>query len=81
MKKIYFILIFALVTLFSASVAFAAGGFNEFGYNYAAGIFNGTGESWSLAKGLPADYLGAYSKDKLVMKWNTEWDRGNAEGW
>lgn len=56
-------------------------GYNEFGYNYTARIFNGTGESWSLAKELPADYLGAYAKDKLVMKWNAEWDRGNAEGW
>lgn len=56
-------------------------GFNQYGYNYTARIFNGTGESWSLSKGLPADYLGAYAKDKLVMKWNAEWDRGNAEGW
>ena len=59
----------------------AKGGFDEFGYNYQARIFVGTGESWSLAKGLPADYLGIYANDKLVMKWNDEWDRGNAEGW
>ena len=26
-------------------------------------------------------YLGDYDNDKLVMKWNAEWDRGNAEGW
>ncbi len=25
--------------------------------------------------------MGIYSPDKLVMKWNAEWDRGNAEGW
>jgi hypothetical protein len=56
-------------------------GFDQFGYNDKARIFNGTGESWSLAKGLPADYLGIYAKDKLVMKWNAEWDRGNLEGW
>lgn len=56
-------------------------GFDEFGYNDTARIFNGTGESWSLAKGLPADYLGVYAKDKLVMKWNAEWDRGNDENW
>jgi hypothetical protein len=57
------------------------GGFNQFGYNYQARLFNGTGESWSLAKGLPANYLGIYAKDKLVMKWNAEWDRGIAEKW
>lgn len=56
-------------------------GFDQYGYNDTARNFVGTGESWSLAKGLPADYLGIYAKDKLVMKWNAEWDRGNAESW
>ena len=56
-------------------------GYNDFGYNYCARNFNGTGTSWSLAKGLPTDYLGVYANDKLIMKWNAEWDRGNAEGW
>lgn len=59
----------------------ASAGFDQYGYNNTARIFNGTGESWSLAKGLPANYLGIYAKDKLVMKWNAEWDRGNAENW
>lgn len=58
-----------------------AGGFDQYGYNNTARIFNGTGESWSLAGGLPADYMGIYAPDKLVMKWNAEWDRGNAENW
>lgn len=64
-----------------AMVEAAGTGFNQFGYNYQARVFNGTGESWSLSKGLPSDYLGVYAKDKLVMKWNAEWDRGNLEGW
>ncbi len=81
MKKYAIILGIFVFSFALVSVAFAAGGFNEFGYNYDARIFNGTGESWSLAKGLPANYLGIYAKDKLVMKWNAEWDRGNAEGW
>jgi hypothetical protein len=85
MKKLFVFAIFAFIFAFASTSVFAvqpAGkGFNEFGYNYTARLFNGTGESWSLAKGLPADYLGIYSKDKLVMKWNAEWDRGNAEGW
>lgn len=70
-----------LLILALNGTAAAATGFNEYGYNYTARLFNGTGESWSLAKGLPADYLGIYAPDKLVMKWNAEWDRGNAEGW
>jgi len=56
-------------------------GFDEWGYNRVARIFSGTGASWCLARGAPADCLGIYSPDKLVMKWNAEWDRGNAEGW
>jgi hypothetical protein len=77
------VLLFAFAL--SASFTFAAKpsdkGFNQFGYNYSARIFNGTGSSWCLAKGLPADCQGIYSADKLVMKWNAEWDRGNAENW
>jgi len=67
--------VFLLVTVAKAA------GFNEFGYNYTARIFNGTGSSWCRAKGSPSDCLGIYSPDKLVMKWNAEWDRGNDEGW
>lgn len=63
----------------------ADGGFDQYGYNYGARIFNGTGLSWCLAKGysLPwcQGYLGPSIGDKLVMKWNAEWSRGNQEGW
>lgn len=71
----------ALILGALAIPAFAAGGFDQYGYNDTARVFNGTGASWSLAKGLPADYLGIYANDKLVMKWNAEWDRGNSENW
>ncbi len=63
-------------------------GFDEFGYNRTARLFNGTGLSWCMGKlgwteeqcrSHPA--YGPYSDDKLVMKWNAEWDRGNAESW
>lgn len=60
------------------TVANAKGGFDQYGYNNQARLFNGTGASWALAKGLPADYLGIYSNDKLVMKWNAAWDACNA---
>lgn len=59
----------------------SGGGFDQFGYNRTARIFNGTGSSWCLARGAAADCMGIYSLDKLVMKWNAEWDRGNAEKW
>ena len=81
MKKTILTLFVLSVLVVSIAGVYAAGGFDEFGYNYQARVFVGTGESWSLAKGLPADYLGVYAQDKLVMKWNAEWDRGNQEGW
>lgn len=61
--------------------ATSAGKFDQYRYNDTARIFNGTGSSWCLARGASADCLGAYSPDKLVMKWNAEWDRGNSENW
>jgi hypothetical protein len=61
--------------------AAAGGAFDQYGYNRVARIFNGTGASWCTAKGLPADCMGAYSPDKLVMKWTSDWDRGNVEAW
>lgn len=55
----------------------------QFGYNRTARIFSGTCLSWATAKALPdpAGYCSVYADDKLIMKWNAEWDRGNAEGW
>ncbi|HKZ45334.1 MAG TPA: hypothetical protein VJ343_01370, partial [archaeon] len=63
-----------------------ARGFDEFGYNRCAHQFVGTGESWAMGKlgmtHVEAEaYMEPYAHDKLVMKWNEEWDRGNAEGW
>jgi len=81
MKKLIFAGTLVAGLALVAGVVLAAGGFDQYGYNDTARIFNGTGESWSLAKGLPANYLGIYAPDKLVMKWNAEWDRGNAENW
>ncbi len=82
MRKLILLAMIAMIAAIGAtSLAVAKGGFDEFGYNRTARVFNGTGESWALAKGLPADYLGIYAPDKLVMKWNAEWDRGNAEEW
>lgn len=60
-------------------------GFDQYGYNKTARIFSGTGMSWCMGKfgdeTWCTGYLGPYAQDKLVMKWNAEWDRGDAEGW
>lgn len=85
MKKTFFLAAFIITLALVVTPVMAAQpagkGFDQYGYNLTARLFNGTGESWSLAKGLPADYLGIYAPDKIVMKWNAEWDRGNDEGW
>lgn len=74
----------------STTIAFASqttgNGFNQYGYNNTARLFNGTLNQWCLKKGITdSTVCGSYgfgsANDKLVMKWNAEWDRGNAEGW
>ncbi len=61
-------------------------GFDEFGYNRCAHQFVGTCLSWHMGKFLSTEeqanvYCGIWADDKLKMKWNEEWDRGNAEDW
>jgi hypothetical protein len=57
------------------------GGFDEFGYNYNARIFNGLADG--VDRNLDGTYWGNtdYANDKLNMKWSEAWDLGNAEGW
>jgi len=59
-----------------------ARGFNEFGYNYCARNFVGVFGGWCAKNNGDWTCGGSdYANDHLVMKWNAEWDRGNAEGW
>ncbi len=63
-------------------VAAVGSGYDQYGYNDRARIFSGTAGSWCTARGdSPACMGAAYQNDKLLMKWNAEWDRGNAENW
>lgn len=81
-KKIILMGAVALVAVLGiVATVSAKGGFDEFGYNDTARVFNGTGSSWCLAGGQAANCLGIYSPDKLVMKWNAAWDDCNANGY
>lgn len=89
MKKLFIgllslFLVFAVVTSVKADQP-ADNGFDNAGYNNQANIFNGTGWSWCMDKVKDVDwctsYLGPYANDNLIMKWNDEWTRGNAEDW
>ena len=81
MKKI---LIGATVGLIMAGVmsipAFAKGGFDEFGYNEQANIFNANADG--VDRNLDGKVWGdpAYANDHLVMKWNEAWDECNDAG-
>lgn len=67
-----------------AMLVFATGGFDANGYNLTARLFNGILQQWCDAKHITVG-CGSYgfgsANDKLVMKWNAEWDRGNKENW
>lgn len=67
--------------LLAFAIPASANGFDQFGYNRDARVFVGPASGWCLARSAPADCLGIYSNDRLVMKWNADWDRGNTEGW
>lgn len=60
-------------------------GFDDAGYNTNANLFNGTVMSWCMDKignqSYCDTYYGTWGNDQLIMKWNNEWNRGNAEGW
>ncbi len=80
MKKIFAIIMAIVLVAIPLTSAFA-GGFDQYGYNDVAHIFNGTGSSWCLAGGQAASCMGAYSNDNLIMKWNEAWDACNANGY
>jgi len=79
MKKIIGSGIGLLALVLSSSVIFA--GFDEFGYNRGARIFQGPADG--VDGTLDGTVWGdpTYANDLLKMKWNSEWDRGNEEGW
>jgi hypothetical protein len=80
MKKLI-VLLTVLALLATPGLAFADGGFDQFGYNDQARIFVGPADG--VDRNLDGTVWGdpTYANDKLVMKWNAEWDRGNDENW
>lgn len=79
MRKIILSLFIVFVLTIGVKITFAAGGFNDFGYNYDARIFNGSADG--VDKVLDGNVWGdpTYANDHLTMKWNTAWDNCNAD--
>src|SRR3990167_4732886 len=64
-----------------AAPVFAAGGFDQYGYNDTARIFSGPADG--VDRVLDGKVWGdpTYANDHLVMKWNKAWDLCNANGY
>lgn len=66
------------------SAGASGGGFDQYGYNNTARIFNGSYLGWCEAlPGSPSasycsSWLGSTVNDQLIMKWNAAWDACNA---
>lgn len=81
MKIKYLLIAVALLTLLIPTTVFAAGGFDEFGWNYNANIFNGLADGTDgIVDGKVWGVESIYANDKLVMKWNEKWDECFAAG-
>ncbi|HEX9160092.1 MAG TPA: hypothetical protein VF980_00165 [Thermoanaerobaculia bacterium] len=64
-----------VVLLFVAAVpAMAAGGFDQFGYNYTARIFVGAADGTDRIIDGAVWGDPTYANDHLVMKWSKAWD-------
>lgn len=79
LKKIIILGVVTLIAVLGIATVSAAGGFDQFGYNYGANVFVGTGSSWCQGKfGLDKPTCDAsmapFQNDKLVMKWSKAWD-------
>jgi len=72
--------VIAVTMLATVGTVFAAGGFDEFGYNYQARIF--VGKADGVDRVLDGEVWGdpTYANDHLTMKWNAQWDNCNEHG-
>ena len=80
MKMKNFVYVVLVVSLLIPSAVFAAGGFDEFGYNYDANIF--VGEADGVDRVLDGMLWGDpyYALDKVKMKWSEAWDDAKYHG-
>jgi len=82
MKKLVILVagvVFLIATTPTLAIKPTDKGFDEFGYNYHAGNFVGTGSEWCQGKlgWTESDcnaHMGIYANDHLKMKWSKAWD-------
>ena len=80
MKKEFLLGVIAVTILATVGTVFAAGGFDEFGYNYQARVF--VGKADGVDRNLDGTVWGdpTYANDLLVMKWSKGWDDARFNG-
>ena len=78
MKNI--VLVLFVLSFATFGFGFGGGGFDQFGYNYQARMFNGSADG--VDRILDSAIWGdpTYAKDKLVMKWSKAWDDARFNG-
>ncbi|NIP32710.1 hypothetical protein GWN26_06960, partial [Candidatus Saccharibacteria bacterium] len=88
-KKFLLIIIPLTVVLTLAAyigIGYAVNGLQASKVSVKANLFNGSGFEWCMIYGYGSEYLcdmfyGTFANDKVIMKWNDEWARGEAENW
>ena len=79
MKKIL-VALFLVVALAIPVAALAAGGFDQFGYNYQASLFNGPADGVDRNNDDAVWGDPTYANDRLVMNWSQAWDDARFNG-
>ena len=74
------VILVAIALLLAVAPALAKGGFDQYGYNYGARLFNGPADG--VDRNLDGTYWGStlYANDHLVMKWSKGWDAARFGG-
>jgi len=79
MKK-FFVWILVVALLAIPVTTASAGGFDEYGYNEVAGIFNGSADGVDRLNDGKVWGDSTYANDKLLMKWSKAWDDAKYNG-
>ena len=78
MKK--FLVLILVVTLLAIPLTNASAGFDDYGYNDVAGIFNGSADGVDRIPDGKVWGDSTYANDHLVMKWSKAWDEAKYGG-
>ncbi|MDO8691845.1 MAG: hypothetical protein Q7R39_17880 [Dehalococcoidia bacterium] len=79
-RKIAVVLAVLTSLAIGGSAVWAAGGFDQFGYNYQARVFVGPADGVDRTLDGAVSGDPTYANDHLVMKWSKAWDNARFHG-